>query len=59
MALAGQPRWKRLKRLGAYAAEWIAGRHDLAMRTRQDYEDLLRLHLRPALGTTRWRTSRC
>ena len=35
-----------------YADEWIASRHDLAMRTRQDYEDLLRLHLKPAFGTT-------
>jgi integrase len=37
---------------GAYAREWIAGRHDLAMRTRQDYEDLLRLYLSPAFGST-------
>ncbi len=37
---------------GSYAAEWVAGRHDLAMRTQNDYEDLLRLHLRPAFGTT-------
>jgi integrase len=35
-----------------YATEWLAGRHDLAMRTRQDYEDLLRLHLIPAFGST-------
>jgi integrase len=37
---------------GTYADEWIAGRHDLAMRTRNDYEDLLRLHLKPAFGAT-------
>jgi len=37
---------------GRYADEWIAGRHDLAMRTRNDYEDLLRLHLKPAFGAT-------
>lgn len=37
---------------GTYADDWIAGRHDLAMRTRHDYEDLLRLHLKPAFGTT-------
>ncbi|MGC8511839.1 MAG: site-specific integrase [Acidimicrobiales bacterium] len=37
---------------GRYATEWLAGRHDLAMRTRQDYEDLLRLHLIPAFGLT-------
>ena len=37
---------------GSYADEWIAGRHDLAMRTRNDYEDLLRLHLNPAFGAT-------
>lgn len=35
-----------------YAQEWVAGRHDLAMRTRHDYEDLLRLHLVPAFGAT-------
>ena len=29
---------------GTYASEWVAGRYDLAMRTRQDYEDLLRLY---------------
>ena len=32
----------------SYADDWVAGRHDLAMRTKQDYEDLLRLHLQPA-----------
>jgi integrase len=37
---------------GTYASEWVASRHDLAMRTRQDYEDLLRLHLLPAFGAT-------
>lgn len=37
---------------GTYADEWIAGRHDLAMRTRQDYKDLLRLHLKPAFAAT-------
>jgi hypothetical protein len=37
---------------GDYADEWLAGRHDLAMRTKEDYEDLLRLHLKPAFGTT-------
>ena len=37
---------------GTYAGEWVSSRHDLAMRTRQDYEDLLRLHLLPAFGAT-------
>ena len=37
---------------GFYADDWVAGRHDLAMRTKQDYEDLLRLHLKPAFGST-------
>jgi hypothetical protein len=37
---------------GTYAGECVAGRHDLAMRTRQDYEDLLRLYLLPAFGAT-------
>ena len=35
-----------------YADDWIAGRHALAMRTKHDYEDLLRLHLNPAFGAT-------
>ena len=46
------PRQGRIT-FGTYADEWVAGRHDLAMRTRHDYEDLLRLHLKPAFGTTR------
>jgi hypothetical protein len=37
--------------LGEYAASWIAGR-SLAPRTRELYEDLLRRHLEPHLGTT-------
>ena len=37
---------------GTYASEWVASRHDLAMRTRQDYEDLLRLYLTPVFGAT-------
>ncbi len=46
-----EPRQGRVA-FGTYAKEWIAGRHDLAMRTRHDYEDLLRLHLEPAFGAT-------
>lgn len=37
--------------LGEYASAWIAGR-SLAPRTRELYEDLLRRHLEPHLGTT-------
>ena len=37
---------------GSYADDWVAGRHDLAIRTRQDYEDLVRLHLKPSFGST-------
>jgi len=35
-----------------YADEWIAHRPDLAVRTRELYEDLLRLHILPSLGQT-------
>ncbi len=33
-----------------YANEWITRRPDLAVRTRELYEDLLRLHILPSLG---------
>jgi integrase len=36
--------------LNSYANEWIARRPDLAVRTRELYEDLLRLHIIPYLG---------
>ena len=35
-----------------YADEWIAHRPDLAVRTRELYEDLLKLHILPPLGQT-------
>ena len=35
--------------LKSYANEWIARRPDLAIRTRELYEDLLRLHVLPYL----------
>src|SRR5215211_43285 len=35
--------------LGEYAARWVAERK-LAVRTRETYETLLRLHIRPHLG---------
>ena len=38
--------------LKTYANEWIARRPDLAVRTRELYEDLLRLHILPSLGQT-------
>jgi hypothetical protein len=38
--------------LKTYANEWIARRPDLAIRTRELYEDLLRLHILPCLGQT-------
>lgn len=38
--------------LKAYANKWIARRPDLAVRTRELYEDLLRLHILPSLGQT-------
>jgi hypothetical protein len=37
---------------GSCADDWVAGRHDLAMRTRQDHDDLLRLHLKPVFEST-------
>jgi hypothetical protein len=37
---------------GSYADDWVASRHDLAMRTKHDYEDLLRLQLKPAFEST-------
>jgi integrase len=37
--------------LGLYAAKWIAERPGLAPRTTALYEDLLRLHIDPALGS--------
>lgn len=37
-------------RLGPYADEWLRNRHDLAIRTRELYTDLLRLHIKPHLG---------
>ena len=49
------PRYGRVA-FGFYADDWIAGRHDLAMRTKQDYEDLIRLHLKPVFGPHRWLT---
>jgi integrase len=36
--------------LTKYAGEWIARRPDLSVRTRELYEDLLRIHILPALG---------
>lgn len=36
--------------LKSYSNEWIARRPDLAVRTRELYEDLLRLHIHPSLG---------
>lgn len=38
--------------LKSYASEWIARRPDLAVRTRELYEDLLRLHILPSFGQT-------
>lgn len=38
--------------LKSYADEWISRRPDLAIRTRELYEDLLRLHILPFLGQT-------
>jgi integrase len=38
--------------LKTYATEWITRRPDLAVRTRELYEDLLRLHILPSLGQT-------
>jgi integrase len=35
-----------------YATSWLAERHDLRPRTRDDYEGLLRVHLVPAFGAT-------
>jgi len=35
-----------------YASEWIAHRPDLAVRTKELYEDLLRIHILPSLGQT-------
>jgi integrase len=37
--------------LGDYVAKWIAERPGLAPRTVGKYEDLLRLHIRPVLGS--------
>jgi integrase len=39
-------------KLKTYANEWITRRPDLAVRTRELYEDLLRLHILPSLGQT-------
>jgi integrase len=36
--------------LSQYATEWITRRPDLSVRTRELYEDLLRLHVLPSLG---------
>jgi hypothetical protein len=36
---------------GTYADEWLSGRRDMAIRSSHDYEDLLRLHLKPAFGS--------
>jgi len=38
--------------LKKYADEWITRRPDLAVRTRELYEDLLKLHILPSLGQT-------
>jgi len=38
--------------LKKYANEWITRRPDLAVRTRELYEDLLRIHILPSLGQT-------
>jgi integrase len=38
--------------LKKYSEEWITRRPDLAIRTRELYEDLLRLHILPSLGQT-------
>jgi len=38
--------------LKSYADEWISRRPDLAIRTRELYEDLLRIHILPYLGQT-------
>ena len=38
--------------LKAYANDWISRRPDLAVRTKELYEDLLRLHILPVLGQT-------
>jgi len=38
--------------LKKYANEWITRRPDLAVRTRELYEDLLRIHILPTLGQT-------
>lgn len=43
----GRPREGKVA-FGAYVDEWVAGRHDLAMRTKRDYEDVLRLRLKSA-----------
>ncbi|HET6873639.1 MAG TPA: site-specific integrase [Acidimicrobiales bacterium] len=36
--------------LKSYTAEWIAQRHDLRPRTADDYRDIIRVHINPALG---------
>ena len=36
--------------LSEYTAEWIAQRHDLRPRTADDYRDIIRVHIDPALG---------
>ena len=38
--------------LRTYADDWISRRPDLAIRTREMYEDLLRIHILPVLGPT-------
>jgi len=38
--------------LKKYANEWIMRRPDLAVRTKELYEDLLRIHILPSLGQT-------
>jgi membrane peptidoglycan carboxypeptidase len=36
--------------LGEYAHRWLAQRTDLRPRTRDDYEDIIRVHIVPSLG---------
>jgi integrase len=38
--------------LSGYSVLWLAGRPELAVRTRELYEDLLRIHIIPSLGKT-------
>jgi integrase len=51
--------WKAPKRststVGDYVSSWIAGHQGLKRTTRKSYEDLHRLHIKPAIGSVRLR----